>query len=174
MSSDVTKAGFSNVQQALQAVARQLSTLADEETPAVFEFFDTLAKMSEEQHQRVKDRLLLYLNVYGQQATAKGTMRCDVGGYEVQAIPTRTGVDAKKLEALLRARGIPVTDAMAEAKTYKVDAAKVAELVAMGKLSPDDLTRCGPDKSYRVSVKRIEEPEAKQTMRVIEGGLAHE
>lgn len=141
---------------ALQEYASSLSNLADEQVPQAFDMTDQLGKLAEEVRTRLRDRLLLWLNVNGRTVTDKGTKSADVGGFKVSAIPTRSGVDPKKLEALLRRRNIPPETAMDAYVSYKMNPVKLASAVASGKLTDADLSECGYDPSFRISMERLD------------------
>lgn len=135
---------------ALQAYAAALSNLTDEQVPTAFGTADELQKLSEDVRSRLRDRLLLYLQVNGQKTTEKGSVAADVGGFTVTAIPTRTGIDPKKLETLLRRKGIDVEAGMDATVAYKVNPEKVAKLLESGRLHEQDREACLYDKAFRV------------------------
>lgn len=156
MSDDTKQTGLAYVTatSAMQAIARKLQTMTNEEVPAAMDFFTQLKKMSDGVRDNIKDRLLLYMNVNGKQVTEKGTLETVVGGYLVRTVPVKTGVDSKKLEKLLRARGIDVVAGMDPVTTWKANADKVQRMVGAGLLSESDVRALQYDTEYRVEVKR--------------------
>lgn len=143
----------SHLQAALQSFASALSSLTNEQVPAALEIARDLGKLAEETEAALKTRALLYLNMHGHQVTDKGSVQAEVGGFRLTAIPTRTGYDPKKLEAVLRRRGLTPEAGMNVTVTYKVDEAKVAGLFAAGKLTEHDLEASKYDKSYRLAIE---------------------
>ncbi len=129
-----------------------LQNVPDQEVPSAVATLRRLETMLKENVDRLKDRALLYLNVNGQQVTEKGTKEVALNGHVMRAIPTRTGIDPKKLEAALRAKGIDPSAHMIPTITYKVDDFRVAKLVAAGMLTQQDLAAVQYDKSYRIEV----------------------
>lgn len=136
---------------ALSSYANALANLSDEQVPAAFDMTDQLRDMAEEVRTRLRDRILLYVQAKGRQLTDKGSMTAESGGFKLTAIPTRTGIDPKKLEALLRRKGIDPAVAMDATITYKVNMGKLAACAA---LTPGELTACSYDKAFRVQVDR--------------------
>lgn len=135
---------------ALNSYANALANLSDEQVPAAFDMTDQLRDMAEEVRTRLRDRILLYVQAKGRQLTDKGSMTAESGGFKLTAIPTRTGIDPKKLEALLRRKGIDPAVAMDATITYKVNMGKLATC----SLTPGELTACSYDKAFRVQVDK--------------------
>lgn len=154
MSSIVLSDTKQELQTALRSFASALANLTDDQIPAALELARDLGKLAEETESQLKTRCLLYLNVNGHQVTDKGSTQANVGGYRVTAIPTRTGLDPKKLEVVLRRKGLQPADAMDATVTYKVNQQKVDKLVADGGLTNADITSALYDKSFRLSVER--------------------
>lgn len=147
-------------QSALTMVLRQfadkLSTLADEEVPEAYEMADAFARALEHAKVGLRDRALMYLNVHGKKVTDKGTVETAVGEYLVRAIPTRTGYDPKKVEGMLRRRGLDPVAGMDPTITYRVNGPKLEELRAGGHITDGDLQSCKYSEGFRVEVKRGE------------------
>ncbi len=111
-----------------------------------------------------KDRLLAAVIAQGAQVTEKGTRRLVVGGWQTEARPHRTGLDDKKVEALLRAKGYTdLSRGMEQVITYKASSDKLATLVSAGILTQDELDTCNVDftwalqKPKRVSADNTDE-----------------
>ena len=136
---------------ALTHYANVLANLTDEQVPAAFDMTDQFKELAEEARSRLRDRLLLIIQATGQTQGDKGTMSTESGGFKLTAIPTRTGVDPKKLEALLRRKGIDPAVAMDATITYKVNLAKLATVQAV---TPGEVAACASDKAFRVQGDR--------------------
>lgn len=138
---------------ALQEYAAVLSNLENEQVPAAFEMTDQLKELAEEVRTRLRDRLLLIVSAVGTKVTEKGSMAADLGNFLVKAIPTRTGVDPKKLEGLLRKRQIELTRIMDATVTYKVNEHKLLDAQVTKLLTQADVDSCRYDKAFRVTVE---------------------
>jgi hypothetical protein len=138
---------------ALSSFASALSNLTPEQVPAAFEMADNMKDLSEEVRTRLRDRLLTELDTYGEQYTDKGSRSMSLGGFKIAAIPTRTGVDPKKLEALLRRLKLDPTVAMDAKVTYAVNQTKVMQAISDSKLTAEDVAACQYDKAFRVQVE---------------------
>lgn len=150
---------YVGVTSAMQALARRLQNITHEEVPAAVDFFRQIRKMADGVSDNLTERAKLYLNVHGKQATEKGTLEAQVGGYLVRAIPTRTGLDSKKVEKLLRARNIDVVAGMDPETKWKVNSDKIQRMVGAGLLTESDVAALRYDSDYRVEVKRQDGPQ---------------
>jgi hypothetical protein len=146
--------GKSKLFLALNHYATALTNLAPEQVPAAFDMTDQLKDLAEEVRQRLRERLLLQVQADGERTTEKGSVAASIGGFKVTAIPMRTGLDPKKLEALLRRKAIPAEKVMDATIAYKVNETKLAVAQAEKLLSPTDVESCRYDRSYRVQVSR--------------------
>ena len=73
----------------------------------------------------------------------KGTMRLEVGdGMVVPIRPWRTGIDDKKLEAMLRAKGLDPERGMDTVVTYKKNDTKLGTLIGEKVITSDELAQC--------------------------------
>lgn len=90
------------------------------------------------------------LDLLKEQGSGESSLKLTVGGWELSARPRKTGLDAKKLEALLRAKGIDPTNYMTTKVSYEVDPARVPLLTADGKLSQAELDTCVPPTEYNL------------------------
>ncbi len=138
---------------AMQGLADWLSKVEPDEFGAALNLIKSLTGALENAEGLVKNRAVEMVRTKGNRETEKGTYSLQLGAYTVRAIPTRTGVDSKKLEAHLRGRGIEVTKAMDATLTYKVNEGKLATCLAEGVLSQSEVDGCKADTSYRVEVK---------------------
>lgn len=139
---------------ALAEYADMLSNLTPEQVPQAFELTKQMSDLTDEVHKRLREQMLQRVQAEGQTITEKGSMALTVGGYKVTAIPTKTGIDPKKLESLLRKRGADVEAVMDATVSYKLNPGKVAVAEAAGKLTRDDIANCTYDKAFRVQVER--------------------
>ena len=129
-----------------------LDKLTDAEVPAAIAMMRRLEKLVEDNKDTLTDRVKLWLNVHGQQVTEKGTTEASINGWVVRAVPMKTGIDPKKLEQTLRAKGLDPADWMQTTLSYKFDAVKYARLLRENKFSESDVKACQYDKSFRVEV----------------------
>lgn len=138
----------------MRDVAKQLAALPPERYGEAMEFLSTMEKAVEGLRTtfgaRVKDKVL----EDGTKTTEKGTREWVMNGYLVRAIPTRTGVDAKKLEPKLRAKGLDPTVAMDATMAYKVSETKLAVAVSKGLITQEEVDSCKHDINYRLEVTR--------------------
>jgi hypothetical protein len=155
MSNEIVLVNEKNVlMAALSTFAGVLSNLTPEQVPAAFEIADTMKGLSEEIRDRLRKRLLEEVQKNGEKVTDKGSMRSSIAGYKVSAIPTKTGVDPKKLEGLLRRLRLDPTVAMDAKVTYTVNETKLMQAVGAGKLTTEDVAACRYDPSFRLDVSR--------------------
>ena len=139
---------------ALQSWATALSNLAPEQVPAALDMARQMKNLSEEVHDKLRDKLLEGVKKNGVVVTAKGSLQDTVGGFKVIAIPTRTGVDAKKFEAMLRAKKVEPSVHMDSTITLKFNQTKADQAVGAGVITQADLDSCKYDPAFRVSVER--------------------
>lgn len=98
-----------------------------------------------------RDRLLDLVLENGEQVTETGTKKLDVdGGWEVEARPRKTGVDGKKLEALLRAKKLDVGKYMIATITYAPNELGVEQLIKEGKVTPEEMATCHHELEYNL------------------------
>ncbi len=108
----------------------------------------------------VRNRMLAFILQNGKVATETGTKRVETDGWLLEARPQKTGVDAKKLEAALRARDLPVEKYMTATVTYSVDEEGIGKLLGEGKLTKDELETCKHEVKFNVQrPKRVQEME---------------
>ena len=96
------------------------NALAPTEVAAAYETLYTVEKALERTMSMAKAHLVTLLKQQGEKVTDAGTLRMEYGGFTVEARPTRTGYDPKKLEALLSAKGQPLNRFMEQRVTYAV------------------------------------------------------
>lgn len=138
----------------MRDVASQLATLPPERYGEAMEFLSFIEKATEGLKTTFGERVKETVLKDGTQTTEKGTREWLMGGYCVRAIPTRTGVDPKKLEARLRAKGLNPEVAMDATLAYKVSEPKLAAAVAAGKLTREEVDGCKYELNYKLAVER--------------------
>lgn len=99
---------------------------------------------------RVKD-LVLKL---GKTVTEGGSKRLDVEGWTMEVRPQRTGIDGRKLEKLLRAKGLPVATYMEPVMTFKYDEERAGHAIINGHLTEAELATCKYDEAWAVQQPR--------------------
>lgn len=99
-------------------------------------------------------RQLTILQRDGAQITDKGTLALDRDGWHFEARPTRTGLDPKRFENILRARGKQPAEYMDAEITYKMNADKTILAVERGVLTTAELETCRYERRYSVQPVR--------------------
>jgi len=145
---------LTRVQYALMQLGATLSNVADADLGQTMATVRQFGDVLEAAEASMKARILPYIKANGMTVTEKGSMRATINGYMLEAQPTRTGYDSKKVEALLRARGIEPETAMDAVVTYKVNEGKLADTVRSGAVSTDEAEATRYDLNYRVMVKK--------------------
>lgn len=102
----------------------------------------------------VRNRIQLFVREFGSKKTEKGTMIAASGGFVFEIQPARTGIDSKKLEALLRAKGQDASMCMDAKVSYVANDGKLADAVRRGLLTSEEVETCRYDLSYRVMEPR--------------------
>lgn len=108
----------------------------------VFEEVQQLKKLVEDYEKLGRARMLELVTTSGTKATEKGTLRCEKDGWVFEARPHKTGLDGKLVEALLRAKGRPVSAYMEQTISYKLKEDTGEKLLADKVLTPDELKTC--------------------------------
>lgn len=138
----------------MRDVAQQLATLPPERYGEAMEFLSFIEKATEGLKTTFGERVKEAALANGSKTTDKGTHEWLIGGYTIRAIPTRTGVDPKKLEARLRAKGLDPAVAMDQTIAYKVNEGKLATAIASGKLTREEADGCKYELNHKLSVER--------------------
>lgn len=141
---------------ALKRLALSISTITDEQQPEALTVVRSFGRVIEDTEAVLKQRIVEWLKTNGTQTTEKGTLQARVAGYVMEIQPTRTGMDGKKLEALLRAKGLDPSLGMDAKVSYTPNEGKLADAVRVGKLSEDELATCQYDTSYRLITPKKE------------------
>jgi len=101
-----------------------------------------------------KKRVIAYLKAHGRVTTEKGSMVAEVGGLTLSMHPTRTGYDAKKVEALLRAKGKDPAAFMTTVIKYEMPPENSVEEAKLKKLLGDELESCRYEESWTVATPK--------------------
>lgn len=104
-----------------------------------------------------KIRLIEVIKRHGKATTDKGSMGFNVGGWHLGMQPYRTGVDPKKLEGMLRAKGIDPAKWMVQTISYSLNADKVTQLQDKKILTVEELDNCKYNESWTVKTPTREE-----------------
>jgi hypothetical protein len=139
----------------LRDLATELATLTPEQFGSASEFLGRMSDMVEAARETLGSRVKAQVLEHGTQKTDKGTKAWVVGGYELVAIPTRTGTDPKRLEARLRMKGIDPSRYMDMKITYAVSETKLQQALTDGAITAADLSLCKYDLNYRLDVKPV-------------------
>lgn len=145
------RASVSNtIMAAFSDLSNIITNMTPEEQGPVFDTTKKVKEVAEYMYEVTRVRVLKYITEHGERKTEKGTLVAVVGGYALEAQPARTGVDSKKLEAMLRVKGLDPTVAMDAVVTYKVNNDKAVDAVARGVITEGELVACHYEASYRV------------------------
>lgn len=142
------------VMQAMSLFSTMLSEVTEEQTPQAFEMVEQIEDVMGEVRDRLRKKMLEKVQAEGQRISDKGSMQVGLGGYSIKAIPTKTGVDGRKLEALLRKRNVDPALYMDVTMEFKVNQTKLQTALSNGVLTPDDLKNCEHTPSFRLQVER--------------------
>lgn len=106
----------------------------------------------------LKDRVVRLLKERGTQVTEGGSRAATIDGWKLFMKPHRTGLEAKKVEGLLRAKGVRDMELyMTPDISYKVSEAGILKAVEEGLLTRDELESCRYRESWAVEVPTIAE-----------------
>lgn len=98
-----------------------------------------------------KKRVEAYIKGHGKIATDKGSMSAEVDGLKLFMKPWRTGYDAKKVEALLRAKGKSPDTRMVQNISYSMPDEGTATFEKLKKELGDELESCRYEETWVVS-----------------------
>lgn len=104
-----------------------------------------------------RDRMLALIKEKGQKETDAGTLRYREGGMVFEARPLKTGLDPKKVEALLRAKGVThIEQYMTPTISYTMNDATRSLILRDGKMTEAELDTCRYGESYAVQTPKKE------------------
>ena len=101
-----------------------------------------------------KAKVIAFLKGYGKPFSEKGGMEATVGGMLVRMHPSRTGYDAKKVEALLRSKGKEPSAYMQQEVRYTMPEANTMQMEKLRKLLGDEMESCQYEESWTVSTPK--------------------
>jgi hypothetical protein len=135
----------------ITSIAKVPEKLADAYT-IVKKYHDALDKTKK----TVSDHLKKLVETEGQAVPETTMKRALFGGYQLEIRATNTKLDGDKVEAMLRAKGLPPEKWMVQEVSYSVDEEKLKELVAKKKLTPDEVESCRHELKYALQpVKKV-------------------
>lgn len=144
---------YAKVTGALQDLGAALADIADEQVPEVLHFFKSLEALSKDARTRVRDRLLLWMNIHGDVYTAKGGLKASLGGYTIKVVKKGGGYDVGRLLALCNVKGILPEEACEVSTVYKPDNDKIMQLVGAKRLTEGELKAVRTTASEAVEVE---------------------
>ena len=100
------------------------------------------------------EQLKAYVRQEGTRISDAGTLRAQLGAYEVEARVRNTGYDPSKVQLLLRRKGLAETAGCDAEIKYKPNAEKLNALVAEGRLAAADVQACHYDIEYNLQRPR--------------------
>jgi hypothetical protein len=138
----------------LSKLSSFLAALTPETAGGLYSLITRINDVTSDLKGETRDRILTLVKEHGNQKTDKGTMQFMAGGWVMEIQPTRTGFDAKKLEAMLRAKGHDAELCMDAKVSYVANDGKVADAVRRKLITEDEAASCKYDPSYRVMEPR--------------------
>lgn len=138
----------------LRALAELLSgNLTEREASRVLESLKVLEKDVEALGKAARDHALGHILDKGVEVPGtKGTLEVDLNdGTYLRGTLMKNGLDDKKFEALLRAKGLSPAQWMQADIKYKVDYVKLDALQASGQVTFEEAQTCKPIQTYRVT-----------------------
>lgn len=97
-----------------------------------------------------RDRILALVQRDGEKVTDAGTMKLIVDDVELSIQPRKTGYDDKKVEAMVRNKGLDPSKCMTPVLIFKADAKLLESLKGEGKVAQAELDACKHDLAYNV------------------------
>jgi len=138
----------------MQDLAAELSTVTPDRYGPAYQFIGAIKSMAEAAIDTFGSRVKNHVLEHGEQVTDKGTRKLVADGWALSAIPTRTGVDPKKLEARLRMKGFNPADYMDMKITYAVSETKLGKALASEVVTQSEIESCRYDLTYRLQVEK--------------------
>lgn len=148
---------MTRVSQSMVLMATAVGKLAERELVEVLATVQSFKGVVTATEAVLKLRVGKLVAARGTVVTDKGTKRFVENGWSAETQPTRTGFDPKKVESLLRMRGVRPETAMDSVVTFKVNEGKLADAVKAGVLTEDELEMLRYDIAFRVMVKKVGE-----------------
>lgn len=140
-----------NFRAALESLSNALTRVTPAELPAARGVVKQLQDVSKHLYEHIKDQIVDYVREHGKEiANSKGGLEAYIPGVlePLKVGLHRTGVDPRKLEALLRAKELKVELCMVPKISFAVDDEKVAAAVEAGKLTEAEVATCFYDETW--------------------------
>jgi hypothetical protein len=160
---ELFRAAQGTVQNGLTELANLLSgKLAAPRVAAIYEYLGSLEKTVGALKEAGRGRVLGLLQESGKKATEAGTLQLQEAGWLLEARPTGGGFDDRKVEALIRARGLDPARFMDTVITYKLRPSTIEYLQSTENggagITADELETCRRDRGWAVQTpKKLEE-----------------
>lgn len=141
-----------NIRKSLQAIAEVLShgELLPAAATNVYGQLKQIEDAVKDMTSMARDRLLAFIREEGVKVTESGSLRAQFGGFEIEAKVRNTGFDPKKVQILLRQKGMGPEAGMDATITYKPNADKLNTLVRQAYLTAVELEACRFDVEYNL------------------------
>ena len=135
----------------MSQVAQSLSSpLPPLELSKVMTLLKDVEQLHKDLSSAAKKQAIALLEKEGKQTTEKGSRELTVDSVVLSMRPTRTGLDPKKVEARIRAKGLEPDGFMTATVSYSLKDDTAVSLVAKKVVSQDELETLNYDKSWAV------------------------
>jgi len=139
------------IRHGLEALANRLTyDIAPADAASVYTQLKGIEDILTDMGKLARDRLLAYVKSEGTQVTEGGSLKASFGNFEVSAIVRSAGYDAKKVQVMLRSKGLDATAGCDTEIKYKPNPDKLEALVSTGKMTAQELKSCKADVEYRL------------------------
>lgn len=128
--------------------SRRASLATVENDPEIYNECLDLLGVLEEIKESLRKRLIAAAVNLGQVTSEKGTRRTISGSYTIEIRPFRTGFDAKKVEAMLRARDLDPLEHMDAKVQFSVNEERLKKLSADCTVSQEQIDGCKYDTTW--------------------------
>ena len=151
---DMVEGGLAAANLAIQGLSRFVSLgLKPAAMARVYDELGQFASAVDDTRTLIKAKLTEVVQKEGTKTTEKGSMQATLGGWLLEIRPHRTGLDAKKVEGLLRAKNLGPSEYMDTKITYVVNEEKLAR----AGFTPEEMERCKYDLTWAFQApKRVE------------------
>jgi len=142
---------------ALGALATALSAdLAPVELGRVILVVKKIQDTSKALYENGRERMLQVVSTQGAVTTDNGTRALDVDGIHLEARPRSGGFDDRKIEAMLRAKGLSPEKWMLPTVTYSYDEGMMRQAVTAGSVTTDELEACRKPATFNLHIAERE------------------
>lgn len=136
------------IDSSLQLLAQYIGAAQPEQLPSVYGQLKSWEENLGDLSKSVRGTLLAILRNSGEVVTDAGTLRAQIGEYQVEARPQKTGLDKSKVQALFLAKGININEWMQKTIVYDIDQIKIDALLEQGEITRAELDTCRPEKTW--------------------------